>query len=65
MSKGPQPDQNVVWNWVVKGLGGTINMLERFEPFFANVRKDQLDELILLHDRLTTMIQQILQSRVK
>lgn len=65
MGRPPPPDQDVVWQWVVKGLGGCVSMLERFAPYYSRVRKDQLDELIGLMERLNILVAAIIDGRRK
>lgn len=49
-------DENVVWGWLINGLGGAINMLERAFATETPIPPHRLDELEHAHNRLAALI---------
>ena len=43
---------NVIWSWVVKGLGGAVLLLERMLEVKGDVPYGAVQELLLIQQRL-------------
>lgn len=59
------PNLIAQFGWVSRGIGGGLNLLERFEPNYAELNEERVEELRNYHRLLGEIIERVDKAREK